>query len=164
MSDMDHQAALDISRSISANPQRTSVTSSPRRVLLPRAAKRARTSGAMVPRTPQSMPATPPQATSPDPASSPLSSPPTSERSFTFCELSIKDLPDTPLPVSKRGQQGITNITISEGDRRSQPQPGTELLQMVEEAKIRGELAKIYDSSIVRRINGEWMAPQMCNR
>lgn len=133
-------------------------------MLLPRAAKKAQMSGAMAPIAPQSMPATPPQATSPNPASSPLSSPPTSERSFTFCEPSIKDQPGKPLPVSKRGQQGITHITISEGDRKSQPQPGTELVQMVEEAKIRGELAKIYDSSVVRRINGEWMAPQMCNR
>jgi hypothetical protein len=159
---MDYQAAMDLSKSFNANPSRTPVASTPKRELPPRAAKRARTSEDAVPITPQSMPATPPQAASLDPISSPLSSPPASERSFRFGEPSTKKLPETPLPASKRGQQGITDITVPKGDQRSQPQPGPELLRMVEEAKSRGELAKIYDSSVVRRINGEWMAPQMC--
>ena len=156
MSNMDHHVSLNPSRSINANSRRPSVMSSPKRELLPRAAKRARTSKDMDPITPQ--------ATSSDLGSSPLSLPPMSEQPFALCESSIKDQPEIPLSTTKRGQQGLTKFTISEGDLRSLPQPGTELLRMVEDAKNRRELAMIYDASVVRRINGEWMAPQMCKR
>jgi hypothetical protein len=73
----------------------------------------------------------------------------------------------SPTPKTSRKKktpQGITTITVFEGDLRSQPLPGPELLQLVEEAKSRGELPKICDSSVVRFLDEKWMAPQICKR
>ncbi|TAQ86624.1 hypothetical protein B7494_g5055 [Chlorociboria aeruginascens] len=57
---------------------------------------------------------------------------------------------------------GMTDILVSRSDLLSVPTPGAELIQLVEEAKNRGEISKVCDSTTVRRIEGKWMAPQMC--
>ncbi len=72
--------------------------------------------------------------------------------------------PHLPELLSNKSVLGITDITISAASQRSQPPPGEELLQMVEAAKLRGEIPKIHDSSVIRYVDGKWMAPQMCNK
>lgn len=64
----------------------------------------------------------------------------------------------------KKAVYGITNISILGADQISQPLPGGELLRMVEDAKNRGEIPKNCNSGVVRRVDGKWMAPQMCKR
>lgn len=56
----------------------------------------------------------------------------------------------------------LTDILISEADSRSIPSPGPELLKKVEEARENHEFPAILDSSVLRFIDGMWMAPQMC--
>jgi hypothetical protein len=63
-----------------------------------------------------------------------------------------------------RKPRGLTNVSISEADTRSIPPPGPELLEKVDSAKTTGEIPMLYDSSVVRYIDGKWMIPQMCNR
>jgi hypothetical protein len=67
--------------------------------------------------------------------------------------------------ISKsRKPRGLTDILVSEADIQSIPPPGAELLREVGRAKSAGEVPMIYDSSVIRYINGKWMVPQMCDR
>ena len=59
---------------------------------------------------------------------------------------------------------GLTNITIAEANRLSQPLPGPELLGLVAEAKNKFQLPKNVDDSVCRYINGKWFAPQPCHQ
>jgi hypothetical protein len=68
----------------------------------------------------------------------------------------------TSRPVSAKTPNGLSQITISEADSRSFPAPGAELHKMVDTAKQNGNVPMIYDSSVIRLIDGKWMAPQMC--
>lgn len=63
-----------------------------------------------------------------------------------------------------RKRRGLTNITISDADARSIPLPGPELLEKVDVAKATGKVPKLYKSSVIRYVDGKWMAPQMCER
>jgi hypothetical protein len=63
-----------------------------------------------------------------------------------------------------RKPRGLTNITISDADARSIPPPGLELLEKVNSAKATGEVPILYNSSVIRCVDGKWMAPQMCER
>jgi hypothetical protein len=68
------------------------------------------------------------------------------------------------IPLQGRKPRGLTNITISDADARSIPPPGPELLGKVDGAKATGEVPVLYDSSVIRYVDGKWMAPQMCER
>ena len=96
MADLDRQAAMDLSRSINADPRRKSIAPIRKRELPPRAAKRARTNKDAALITAQSMPLTPPHTTSLGPESSPLSSPPSSGESFSFDEQSTANQSSNP--------------------------------------------------------------------
>lgn len=63
-----------------------------------------------------------------------------------------------------RKPRGLSKITIHEANARSNPPLGPELIEKVESAKANGEVPMVYDSSVVRYVDGKWMAPQMCNR
>jgi hypothetical protein len=67
-------------------------------------------------------------------------------------------------PLQGRKPRGLTGITISEADARSIPPPGPELLMKVDTAKAIGEVPVLYNSSVIRYVDGKWMAPQMCDR
>ena len=68
------------------------------------------------------------------------------------------------IPLQGRKPRGFTNITISDADTRSIPPPGPELLEKVDGAKAIGEVPMLYDSSVIRYVDGKWMAPQRCDR
>ncbi|KAL3418928.1 hypothetical protein PVAG01_09149 [Phlyctema vagabunda] len=80
-------------------------------------------------------------------------------------KLKIKVI-ESKLNTSKPQRQiwGLTNITVPEGDARSQPAPGPELEILVEVAKSQGLVPRVCDTHVLRFIDGKWMAPQMCNR
>lgn len=69
-----------------------------------------------------------------------------------------------PPALQGRKPRGLSKITISEANARSNPPPGPELLEKVYRAKEKGEVPQVHDSSVVRLVDGKWMAPQMCNR
>ncbi|KAI9743397.1 MAG: hypothetical protein M1818_003244 [Claussenomyces sp. TS43310] len=62
----------------------------------------------------------------------------------------------------KRGPQGLTQVTLEEADMRSFPVPGPDLLAIVAMLKQEGSLPKVHDPSVLRLVDGDWMAPQMC--
>jgi hypothetical protein len=68
------------------------------------------------------------------------------------------------MPLQGGKPRGLTDITISDANARSFPPPGPELLKKVDGAKAAGEVPKLYDSSVIRYVDGKWMAPQMCDR
>jgi hypothetical protein len=80
--------------------------------------------------------------------------------------LKVKMLGSDIVSISPQGRKprGLTNITISDADARSTPPLGPELLQKVNDAKATGEVPMLYDSSVIRYVDGKWMAPQMCER
>ncbi len=55
-------------------------------------------------------------------------------------------------------------MLISDADARSVPPPGPELLKKIDIAKTTGEVPILYDSSVIRYVDGKWMVPQMCDR
>lgn len=63
-----------------------------------------------------------------------------------------------------RKPRGLTNVSISEADAKSIPPPGPELLEKVNSAKVTSEVPMLYNSSVVRYVDGKWMVPQMCAR
>lgn len=69
------------------------------------------------------------------------------------------------MPVSYiKYAPGLCSITRAEADLRSVPSPGDELTHLVEEAKIRKEVAKYHSTALVRYVDGYWMVPQPCTR
>jgi len=80
--------------------------------------------------------------------------------------LKVKTLSSDTVSIPHQGRKprGLTDITISDADARSTPPPGRELLQKVNDAKGTGEVPMLYDSSVIRYVDGKWMVPQMCER
>jgi hypothetical protein len=91
-------------------------------------------------------------------SSSPLTSPPPSPEGPTTTSGAQASKIKTGRP------KNLSDITIEDANQRSQPLPGPELLRLVDEAKSRGEIPKLYDSMVVRFVDGAWMAPQKCKR
>lgn len=102
-----------------------------------------------------------------DSDTSSLSAPPDSPELSTittasqpFFQESSKNLSDgidKPKKVN-----GLTEITVTQADILSNPPPGDELYRLAEAAKERKEISKSYDASVLRFVDGKWMAPQMC--
>lgn len=78
----------------------------------------------------------------------------------------VQMLANIAVAIAPQGRKprGLTSVSIGEADARSNPPPGPELLGKVDSAKASGEVPILYDSSVVRYVDGKWMAPQMCNR
>lgn len=57
-----------------------------------------------------------------------------------------------------------TDITLETANARSVPAPGPQLRALVENARENLELAKQWHPDVVRYVDGEWMAPEMCDR
>lgn len=72
--------------------------------------------------------------------------------------------PPMPVQSSTKHAPGLSAITRAEADLKSVPPPGDELTRLVEEAKIRTEVAKCHNTAFVRHVDGYWMVPQPCKR
>jgi hypothetical protein len=57
-----------------------------------------------------------------------------------------------------------TDITLEAANARSVPAPGPELHAFAENARQSLELSKQLHPDVVRYVDGQWMAPEMCDR
>jgi hypothetical protein len=80
--------------------------------------------------------------------------------------LKVQTLGSDTISLRPQGRKprGLTNITISDADARSIPPPGPELLEKVDVAKSTGEVPMLYNSSVIRYVDGKWMTPQICEK
>lgn len=56
------------------------------------------------------------------------------------------------------------NITVKDADSRSDPPVGPELVELAREAWSKGHFAKRWNPLVARKVDGIWMAPEMCDR
>ncbi|OBT63755.1 hypothetical protein VE03_06947 [Pseudogymnoascus sp. 23342-1-I1] len=68
-----------------------------------------------------------------------------------------------PLRARKNNCHFSTNVTVKDADARTDPPVGPELRALAEEAQQNGQIAKRWSTEAARRVDGIWMAPEICD-